>query len=741
LYFQHRFLLVINMAKKKQYKPKQKIKKANTSKNKHSVKLNINQETDKVEEKISVSFKFFVALIIAILSFIAYIPSLDNEFTNWDDNSYAAQNYQLEDFNWKGVKKQFSQYWMGNYHPLAMLSLSVDFNLASKVKPSDPDNKHGYEPSPFVFHLHNLILHILNTLAVYVLALLIFRLYEQKFRKNKKSVYFPMAVLTGLLFGLNAMHVESIAWVSERKDVLYSFFFIVSLILYVLYLQKKEIKYYIFSIILFILSLLSKGQAVSLAVTLIAIDIFLGRDWKSTKIWIEKIPYLVLAFVFGVIAVLAQKSGAAIHDIADYYFHERIIWAAYGLFEYLWKLSLPIQLSPLYPYPYKSGELPVVYWLYLIPAIAILTGFYYTLKKNRIIAFGLGFFFINIFLLLQLLPVGSAVMADRYAYIPSIGYFLAISSLIPIIIDKKLNIKFLYVFFAVYLTFIGYLTYKQCDVWQDGMSLWNQTLKLQPKAVVAWNNRGSTKEKYKDHLSAIKDFDQAIYLKPDYTHAYYNRGTAKKSLAEESTDATRKKELLLDALDDFNKAIVLLPKFDQAYHNRGITYDNLGDFEKAMKDYNKAIEIKPQNADPYINRGVLYGKMGKLDSAILDFNYALTIRPNDASAYSNRGLAKSYKGDDVAALKDYNRAIELNPNHVTALSNRGIILKKNGKYQEALNDFTTVISINPQMSEAYYYRATVYILLKNYKPACIDLDYSYKLGFKPALKLIEQYCK
>ena len=115
------------MAKKKQYKPKQKTKKANISKNKHSAKLTVNKKTEAVEEKISVSVKFFAGLIIAILSFIVYIPSLDNDFTNWDDNSYAAQNYQLEDLNWKGVKKQFSQYWMGNYHPLAMLSLSVGF--------------------------------------------------------------------------------------------------------------------------------------------------------------------------------------------------------------------------------------------------------------------------------------------------------------------------------------------------------------------------------------------------------------------------------------------------------------------------------------------------------------------------------------------------------------------------------------------------------------------------------------
>ena len=732
------------MSKKKSYKQNQQFNKKKTKPQvkQHTKKTSVApKNTTNKNIPFNLANSFIALLLIIMITVIAYFPSLDNDFTNWDDTSYASQNYQLEMLNWQGVKTQFTQYWMGNYHPLAMLSLSVDFNLAKKRKPSDPDNKRDYEPEPFIFHLHNLILHLLNTIAVFFLSILIFRQFEKKYRPTKKALFFPMAIIAALLFGVHALHVESVAWVSERKDVLYTFYFLSSAILYLLYLENKKIIFFIASIFVFLLSLLSKGQAVSLSITIIAIDIFLGRSIKDWKIWLEKVPFLLLSLIFGIIAIYAQKAGSAIHDIADYYFHERIIWAAYGLTQYIIKLTIPFDMAPIYPYPYKSGHLPIIYWLYIIPAAAFLVGFYFSLLKNRLFAFAMAFYLINIFLLLQLLPVGSAVMADRYAYIPSIGYFMFAASLLPYFLDKKINLNILYTIIALMTAYNTYTTFNQSEVWEDSLSLWNHTIKLEKKAVVAWNNRGSTKEKTKEHADAIKDFDQAIFLKPDYAHAYYNRGTARKALAEETRNPKEKAVLLDDALDDFNKAIILIPDFDQAFHNRGVVYDILGKYDKAIENFNKALEIKPRSFDILVNRGVVYGKRKNIEQAIEDFNLSIEIQPNNASAYSNRGLAKDIGGNPDGAIEDYNKAIELDPTFATAYSNRGLIYKRKADYQNSLSDFTLALQLNPNFADGYYHRATIYIVLNQKNAACADFQTALNLGYSNAAEMIERYCK
>lgn len=691
--------------------------------------------------KYNIKNSIFALLFIIAISFIAYYPALNNDFTNWDDTSYASQYYQHENKGWEAIKYEFSHFWMGNYHPLAMLSLKIDFNLAKKRIPLDPDNKRDYEPTPFAFILHNLILHLFNTIFVFFLVLLIIKLYEQKYRPNKPNLFFVIAFVSSLLFGVHAIHVESVAWISERKDVLYTFFFLLSAILYLKYIEKKQLVFFALSILSFLLSLLSKGQAVSLSITIIAIDIFLGRNWRDYRIWIEKLPFLLLSLTFGIIAIWAQKAGSAIHDIADYFFHERIVWASYGLTQYILKLTIPFDLTPLYPYPYKSGHLPAMYYLFIIPALVFLYLSYLALKKDRLIAFSIAFYLINIFLLLQLLPVGSAVMADRYAYIPSIGFFLFVAGLITLIAEKK---QYFWIWVALIVAMAGYnsfFTYKQTDIWQNSLSLWNHTIELEPKAVVAWNNRGSTKEKYKMHADAIQDFDEAISLKPDYAHAYYNRGTARKNLAEKTYNQAEKTKLYQDALDDYNKAIILIPDFDKAFHNRGIIYDNLGQFDLAMKDFEKALELAPNNFEIFINRGVVYGKMNQLDKAIEDFNKAIEINPRNSSAYSNRGLANNIAGNKESALQDYNKAIELDPGFATAYSNRGLIHKSNQDYTKALDDFSKSIQSNPLFADAYYHRATIFILMNNREEACKDFAQAQNLGYTPAAQMIEQYCK
>lgn len=666
--------------------------------------------------------------VISIITSAAYFQTFDNEITNWDDDNYIVKNPWLQELSGENLKSIFSEYYMGNYHPLAMLSLSIDFQIGGV-------DEEG-EIIPKIYIISNFLFHLFNTLLVFWLAWLLIEKFE-------------VAVLTAILFGIATLHVESVAWISERKDVLYAFFFIASLISYVKYVKDRKVKYYAISLLLFILSLFSKGQAVSLAVTIFIIDYFYKRKLLETKVILEKLPFLVLAAIFGFIAIKAQQAGNALHDSDSYEFYKRIGFAGYAFTQYIIKLIAPNNLAAIYPYPdIINRSIPAYYWLFMLPSIGVAWAFFYYLKRNRTIAFCIGFFIINIALLLQLIPVGSAILADRYSYIPSIGFHLLSAILIYKLIEKnKSKEVFIYGVTGIYIVVIGGITFFRCDVWQDSMTLWNDTIEKSPKAVVAWNNRGSMKDKDKNHEAAIEDFTRAIVLKPDYTHAFYNRGTSKKDWAKERNDSL----MMRSAIKDFDQAIEFNTEFVEAFHNRGMTYENLSDFAKsreqqlqllntALQDYNKTIEINPTYENALVNRGVIFGKMNMLDKAIGDFNRAIELTPDNTSAYSNRGLAKDKMENHIGALEDYSKAIEMDPEFTTAYLNRGITLRKLQKYEESINDFTTVISLDQEQAAAYYFRGMNFLSLNKRTEACNDLSIGAKLNHQYAAFEYQRSC-
>lgn len=665
---------------------------------------------------------FIYIAIIIVLTTIVYFPAFNNDFTNWDDTGYILKNETIQEINFETIKELFSRYDMGNYHPFTMISLAVDYSLSDFNPPEKPGDDPKIKAS--VFHFVNIIIHLLNTLVVFILIYRLMNLFQKKrrFVPGKMSLEtqsFIIAAITSFLFGIHTLHVESVAWISERKDVLYTLFFLASLLLYLSYLKHKKTGYFILSILLFIFSLLSKGQAVTLTVTLIVIDFFLGRKLLSGKVILEKVPYFILSLIFGIVAILAQKHGEAIHDISEYPWLYRILFASYGYTMYIVKMIVPVNLSAINTYPDTNGGLSFVYLGFLFPVAAIITLFIISLKKSKIIAFSILFYTLNIFLLLQLLPVGSAIMADRYAYIPSIGFFFLISAGFLWFWNKYPRVKYIYaVILTTFSVFVGIRTYSQCKVWENSITLWNHTLELNPRAVVAWNNRGSAREKMDDKEGAILDFTEAVKIKTDYTHAFYNRGTAKKDL-----------ERYKEAIMDFNLALAIDSLFPEAYHNRGIAYENMNMLDSAIADYTKALSIDPQLYKLYTSRGVAKGKKSDMEAAIEDFNRSLAIEPNNPEAYSNRGFAKVNMMKYEEGLKDYNIAIQLNPYSTEALYNRAIARFKLKDTTGSLSDYDSLIEIDPQHIDGLNNRAVVKFHQNNWKAAIAD--YSRVLAINP----------
>ncbi len=701
--------------------------------------LPIDNLKDKTEQT-NINKKNFLFIAIAILITAAvYLPTFNNTYTNWDDGHYVLENHLIKSMKISNLKKYFfskksyERYYMGNYHPLTMITYNLNYLLAKK-------DKNGV-PAPFWFQFTNIFLHIISVIFVF---LIIFRLLKNNI----------IAFLTALFFGIGTMHVESVAWISERKDVLYTAFYLISLYLYILYVEKNKAAYYWNSLLIFIMSLLSKGQAVSLSFSIVLIDIWYERKIFSTKVIFEKIPYFVLSLIFGLIAIEAQKYSSALQEKYNYELYKRFAIAAYGFTMYLIKLIIPYGFSAIYPYPdIINKTVPTYYWLMFIPSLAFIYLIIIAYKKKwKVIFWGSSFFILNIILLLQIIPVGGAIYADRYSYIPSIGIHLIVAWLIYKFATAKDKFKTpAFIFTAIYITFIGFSTIKRIEVWRNSLTLWQDTIKKQPKAVVAWNNLGSEFNKRAQKISetsqnkqkilelkkhAIECFQKAIKLKPDYKSAYYNLGATLFEIAKMTNDTTKASE----AVENFSKAIAYNPTFIEAIRERGTVYDWLGKYQNALADYTLAIKLNPNDPKTYVNRAATYGKIGEYYKAIADLQYALKINPDLPEVYSNLGLAYFYTKDYKKALESLKKAIELEPQNPASYFNRSLVYGAMKKYDLALKDINKTIELGKKTPDIIYFKGYYLILLGNKKEGCQHLQTAANEHYIYATKALQVFC-
>lgn len=512
----------------------------------------LNQES-KVKKDLNVLMILFTLLVTTFI----YSHSLRNGLTNWDDQEYVTENTHLKGFNKENVLYHFTHFHMGNYHPLTMISLSLDHKEPLRAKR---------------FHITNLVLHVLNTVLVFLFVFLLV-----------KNNY--VACITALLFAVHPMHVESVAWVSERKDVLYAFFFLAALCAYVpyIYSEKHNLKWYLLITFLFICSLLSKGQAVILPVIFLFIDYFSDRKLNS-KVLLEKTPWLLLSIVFGVIAIFAQKSSNYIQSVEVFPIMDRILFACYSTVAYVYKLIFPVGLSCFYPYPVKvGGAYPIAVYIspLLILAFAFIVWNYF--RKNKYVVFACLLFVTAISIILQLIPVGSALIADRYTYIAYLGFFMFFGKIFADAYEKKiLGVPriFILCFAPLFIIILSYQTYERIEVWKDSLSLWNNAATPEQTSPKVFINRGTIYSDKQFHELAIKDFNKALELKPDYAEAFYNRGLAYFNLKKYS-----------ESINDYSSAIKLDPQLAVAWHNRAGTYFTIGKYTEALSDAIKAKDL------------------------------------------------------------------------------------------------------------------------------------------------------
>ena len=645
----------------------------------------------------------FPALVLIVVTFVAYFPSLSSDFVNWDDDWYILENEFLRSTSFSNFIAIFTQFFKGQYSPVSTSVLALIYG--------------SVQLKPFLYHLVSVIVHLSNTVLVFVLIrkVLIFKRESVLSNKGDKSIIQSVSILgvsfvTALLFGLHTIQVESVAWVSAIKVVLFSLFFLLASIYYVLYIQTSKISNLFISFVLFLLSFGSKEQAMVLPIMFYAFDIFFNRKWKTLKVFYEKIPFLAVALIFGIISLYSQSRYGAISGKEWYpLFPDRLVYASYAMLTYLFKLGIPTSLSAFYPFPVDIGQSPPGAWYGFVPlALGLVALVVYSLRYNSFVMFGMLIFGINIFLPLQIVFTGrDVIIADRYMYIPALGFVFLIAVMINYLYYNKANFKIPIVLLSiVYVLFLGYSTWERTQVWKNGFELWTDTQIKSPRAHVAFYNRGNYLMTQNKFVEAIKDFDNGLPIKPTHVGTYSNRGISHANVGNAK-----------QALLDFDMVVKLDSNYTNVYSNRGNAKTMLGNFKGALEDYNKAVLLDPAYIDARYNRAMVRDSLGDYQGVLDDMNFVLSQKSDFANAYMGRGNAYMKLGKPDLARKDYDILLKINPKAADEYFGYAYAKQNKNNYKGALIDLLTSYWINPNNIDVIYNIAICYDNLNNLQEA------------------------
>lgn len=640
------------------------------------------------------NIKNYLAGSVAVITFGVYLASLQNSFIAvWDDGEYVLNNPHIHSFSLAFLRWAFLDFYASNWLPLTWISYALDYAL--------------WGLNPLGYHLTNNILHAANTFIVVRLAVRLQRILKETDPGSQASSFLSERAMlitggvTGLLFGLHPVHVESVAWIAERKDLLCALFFLLSITMYTRYVkltgeytaQKKWprslAREYLLTLVFFILALLSKPMAVSLPVVLLILDWYPFRRIQTLKtfqtVFVEKLPLFALSVISSILTILAQKAGGAIVEIQTIPLSSRLLVAAQSLISYLWKMAIPRDLIPYYPYPKNISYTSMAFLSVVALVIGITLCCIMISKKQKVWLAAWSYYVFTLLPVIGIVQVGSQSTADRYTYLPSLAPFLIIAAgaswACDRMISRKRSASMVVMLFLsagmVVVAVLASLTLRQIQIWKNGLSLWSYVIEKEPEQVsIAYTNLGSVYQKMGQFDKAMENFDKALALDPGDYLAYTNRGVIFDKVGQ-----------LDKAIENFDKAATLSPNDYVVYFNRALTYDKLGNINKAIEDFKRVIVLNANEFKAHNNLGVLYSKAGLYDKAIESFSSCIAINPDYAMAYNNRGLNYSFIGQHNKAIEDFSTTIRLDQHNDSAYLNRANIYLRTGNAAQAEADY------------------------------------------------------
>lgn len=602
--------------------------------------------------------KLMISLLLIFAVIIAYGQVRNFDFVDFDDGLYITENIHVQKgLTIEGLIWAFTSFHAANWHPMTWFSHMLDCEL--------------YGLNPMGHHWTNIQLHMANTLLLFLIL------------QMMTGAIWRSAFVAGL-FALHPLHVESVAWVAERKDVLSTFFWLLTMLAYLRYVKKPVLIRYFMVLLFFVLGLMSKPMLVTLPFVLLLLDLWpLGRfrfehnrlsqssgktcfDFKgASRLIVEKIPFFILVVISCSLTFFAQKGGGALVPLASLSLKTRIANALISYVSYVFKAIWPGNLAVYYPYP--ADTFPV--WQICGAALLIVSvfcGAICLLRQYRYVAVGLFWYFGTLIPVIGLVQVSDQAMADRYTYIPLTGLFIIVAwGVSDLLVKWHYQKIFLGVSAVIILSALTVCTFFQASHWRNTITLFKNAVKVTENNYKALNNLGA----------ALIDKG-----KPD------------------------------EALLYFAEALRINPQKTDARNNLANVLSAQGKLDEAVSHYKEAIRINPEHADAHYNLANVLSAQRKLDEAVLHYKEAIEINPEYAKAYYHLGNILINQKKVKEAMFHFAEAIRINPDYAEAYNKIGLILAWQGKYKKAKVFFLKAIQVRPNYMEA---RKNIAILEKN----------------------------
>lgn len=546
-----------------------------------------------------------LSLLLVIGIVVVFWSVSGYEFINYDDDIYVTDNIHVrEGLSWEGIKWAFTAIDAGFWHPLTWISLMLDYEL--------------FRLSAGGYHWTNVLCHIISTLLLFLFL-----------NRITGAVY--KSALVAFLFALHPLHVEPVAWIASRKDVLSTLFWMLTMLTYARYAEKPGVGRYTWVLLCFMLGLMSKTMVVTLPVVLLLIDYWPLHRFKSTSAYRligEKITMIALALPVVWLTFVAQHKAGALSSLAAYSLAARLSNAAVSCALYVWETFYPAGLAVYYPHPGQWPLWPVLLSVLFLSGVTIFVICYW--KRYPYLGVGWFWYLITLVPVSGIAQVGSHARADRYTYIPLIGIFLMVVWGFSVLLkERKCKIPVGVGVSVLTVILLTVLSVHQVRFWKNGIDLSRHTLSVIGENSGTMNNLGNALARKGMIAEAIVQYKEALRLKPDYPDARNNLGNA---LAQQGQ--------FEEAIVQYAEALRLNPGNHKASFNMAFAYGNLGRFQDAIVLYLDILKNKPGFAEAHNNLGIALATQGRLEEAISHFRTALNIRPNYTDARNNLRVAQ-----------------------------------------------------------------------------------------------------
>jgi protein O-mannosyl-transferase len=613
-----------------------------------------------------------------LLTFLVFLAALDNGFVDWDDDKTITENPHFRGLGWNQLRWMFTTFHTGHYQPLSWITLGFDYLV--------------WGTDPIGYHLTSLALHAANAVLFYFICRRLFLIVFARAAERQGLAVCLAAGLAALLFAVHPLRVESVAWATERRDVLSGLFFLACIALYLRAHQSPGAtrpRWLTAAVVAHALSLSAKATAITLPVVLLLIDVYpLRRMPGRLSAWLtaparsvlrEKLPFLFLAVLFAVIALAAQHDTGALRPIQQYFFSYRLAQAFYGMAFYLWKSLLPVGLSPLYEVPFDFDASMPLFLLSGAAAAFVTVAFYLLRRRWPALLASWIYYIVVVAPVLGIAQSGPQLVADRYSYLSCLSWAVLAGGVffiawkrpeqsergwpVPVVAGALA---------AGVIGILAVMTWNQIGVWRDTTTLWQHVLRVAPQTSIAHYNLGRSYESKGDLAQARESYLQALAINPTHTDARYNLA---RLLAKSGNQS--------EAIAHYREVLKFKPNDAEARNNLGLLLARKGEIEASLKEFQKAIESDPNYPQAFFNMGRVLAHQGDLGNAKLKYQEALKLSPEQAEIHFGMATVLTAQGDWTAAIEYLRQAVILKPEFAEAHAALARILAAQGRNDEA----------------------------------------------------------